>query len=169
MGWRSFGHSWSTHDVMWRSTSSSKNGLRVTRDSRTSELRYVIMVNLTSWSPYTGTTVKCRYNAVFGVQEIDPYWPNGGILRASEMNNQCVWSKINHESIVLTWPAGGIRLFYSICMGTKGCHCRCGRLDDDFTPFAHVLSHSGTVMRACHDVGVVWEPRIDRVKLAFAL
>ena len=33
--------------------------------------------------------------------------------------NQCVWSKINHESTVLTWPAGGIRLFCSICMGTK--------------------------------------------------
>ena len=99
-----------------------------------------------------------------------PYWPNGVIFRASEMNNQCVWSKINHESTVLTWPAGGIRLFYSICMGTKGCHCRCGRSDrDDFTPFAHVLSHSGKVMRACHDVGAVWEPRIDRVKLAFAL
>ena len=46
----------------------------------------------------------------------------------------------------------------------------CGRSDrDDFTPFAHVLSHSGRVMRACHDVGAVWEPRIDRVKLAFAL
>ena len=27
----------------------------------------------------------------------------------------------------------------------------------------------GQVMRACHDVGAVWEPRIDRVKLAFAL
>ena len=35
--------------------------------------------------------------------------------------------------------------------------------------FAHVLSHSGAVMRACHDVGTVWEPRIDRVRLAFAL
>ena len=35
-------------------------------------------------------------------------------------------------------------------MGTKGCHCRCGRSDrDDFTPIAHVLSHSGMVMRAC--------------------
>ena len=35
-------------------------------------------------------------------------------------------------------------------MGTKGCYCRCGRSDrDDFTPIAHVLSHSGMVMRAC--------------------
>ena len=34
-------------------------------------------------------------------------------------------------------------------METKGCHCRNGRSDsDDFTPFAHVLSHSGMVMRA---------------------
>ena len=34
-------------------------------------------------------------------------------------------------------------------MGTKGCHCRCGWSDsDDFTPLAHVLSHSGMVMRA---------------------
>ena len=31
----------------------------------------------------------------------------------------------------------------------KYCHCRCGRSDrDDFTPLAHVLSHSGMVMRA---------------------
>ena len=35
-------------------------------------------------------------------------------------------------------------------MGTKRCHCYCGRSDhDDFTPLAHVLSYSGMVMRAC--------------------
>ena len=38
-------------------------------------------------------------------------------------------------------------LFHSICMRTKGCHCRSDQID--FTPIAHVLGHSGMVMRAC--------------------
>ena len=43
-----------------------------------------------------------------------------------------------------------IPLFYSICMETKGCHCHCGGSDcDDFTPLAHVLSHSWMVKWAC--------------------
>ena len=36
------------------------------------------------------------------------------------MNNQCVWSKINHESTVLTWPAGGIRLFVPFVWEQRG-------------------------------------------------
>ena len=44
---------------------------------------------------------------------------------------------------------GWISLFYSICMGTKRCHCCCGRLDrDDFVPLAPVPNYSGMVMRA---------------------
>ena len=69
-----------------------------------------------------------------------PYWPDDGIISVFDQGsimNRLYWHK----------AAGGIPLFYSICMGTKGCHGWSDR--NDLPPLAHVLSHSGMVMRAC--------------------